>query len=183
MLSSDRLGIWIPGVLPPALTLADLRVPHTSIPRNPLIAEPMFLASYAEKAGSGILDMMARCRDTGLQAPEFRQTGGQFVQTVRRPLPVPTPEAPGQVAGNVAGNVAGQVTTEVRLADALKGEMTRLQLQEALGFKNAEHFRMAYLQPALDAVLIEMPLPDKPRSSRQKHRRAAAKGGPKGGDT
>ena len=47
-----------------------------SIPRNPLIACPMFLASYAEKAGSGFLDMLARCREAGLPAPEFRQSGG-----------------------------------------------------------------------------------------------------------
>ena len=60
--------------------------------------------------------------------------------------------------------------------------MTRPQLQEALGLKNAEHFRKAYLQPALDAGLIEMTLPDKPRGSRLKYRRAAGKGGPKGGD-
>ena len=30
-----------------------LEVPHVSIPRNPLIREPMFLARYMEKAGSG----------------------------------------------------------------------------------------------------------------------------------
>lgn len=35
-----------------SLTLDELRRPHASIPRNPLVAEPMFLARYAEKAGS-----------------------------------------------------------------------------------------------------------------------------------
>ena len=61
-----------------------LRVPHASIPRNPLICEPMFLARYVEKAGSGILDMIALCRQAGLPEPEFRQDGGQFVQTLWR---------------------------------------------------------------------------------------------------
>ena len=64
--------------------MAQLRVPHASIPRNPLICDPMFLARYAEKAGSGILDMIALCREAGLPEPEFRQEGGQFVQTVWR---------------------------------------------------------------------------------------------------
>jgi len=39
--------------------------------------------------------------------------------------------------------------------------------------KNDEHFRKAYLLPALDAGLVEMTLPDKPRSSKQKYRLTA----------
>lgn len=63
---------------PAALTIGRLRLPHASIPRNPLIAEPMFLARYAEKAGSGILDMIKLCAQANLPTPEFRQSGGQF---------------------------------------------------------------------------------------------------------
>jgi ATP-dependent DNA helicase RecG len=61
-----------------------LRRPHASIPRNPLIAEPLFLAHYAEKAGTGTVDMIALCREGGLPEPEFRQDGGQFVMTLWR---------------------------------------------------------------------------------------------------
>ncbi len=84
MLFSDRLEVLNPGELPPPLTMALLRVPHASIPRNPLICDPMFLARYAEKPGSGILDVISLCREAGLPEPEFRQEGGQFVQTVWR---------------------------------------------------------------------------------------------------
>lgn len=84
MLFSDRLEVWNPGELPPPLTVERLRKPHASIPRNPLICEPMFLVRYAEKAGSGILDMIALCGQAGLPDPDFRQDGGQFVQTVWR---------------------------------------------------------------------------------------------------
>lgn len=66
--------------------------------------------------------------------------------------------------------VALEVTPEVRLLSVLTGEMTRQQLKEALGLKDDEHFRKAYLLPALDAGLIEMTIPDKPRSSKQKYR-------------
>ena len=48
--------------------------------------------------------------------------------------------------------------------------MTRQQLQAALNLKDDEHFRKAYLLPALQAGLIEMTIPDKPRSSKQKYR-------------
>ena len=84
MLFSDRLEVWNPGELPTALTIGELRLPHASIPRNPLIAEPMFLAHYAEKAGSGILDMFKLCAQANLPPPEFRQSGGQFIQTLNR---------------------------------------------------------------------------------------------------
>ena len=84
MLFSDRLEVWNPGELPSVLTLDELRRPHASIPRNPLIAEPMFLAKYSEKAGSGIVEMIALCQKAGLPTPEFRQSGGQFIQTLGR---------------------------------------------------------------------------------------------------
>lgn len=66
--------------------------------------------------------------------------------------------------------VAPEVTPEVRLISVLAGEMTRQQLKEALGLKDDEHFRKSYLLPALEAGLIEMTIPDKPRSSKQKYR-------------
>ncbi len=66
--------------------------------------------------------------------------------------------------------VATEVTPEVRLLSFLSGEMTRQQLKKALGLKDDEHFRKAYLLPALSAGLIEMTIPDKPRSSKQKYR-------------
>ena len=48
--------------------------------------------------------------------------------------------------------------------------MTRQHLQEALGLKHEDHFRKAYLSPALQAGLIEMTIPDKPRSRNQRYR-------------
>ena len=84
MLFTDRLEVRNPGELPPGLTPAQLRVPHSSIPHNPLLSEPLFLARYIERAGTGTLDMIARCRETGLPEPEFRQDGGDFVLTVWR---------------------------------------------------------------------------------------------------
>jgi predicted HTH transcriptional regulator len=84
MLFADRFEVWNPGELPPPLTPERLRRPHASIPRNPLIAEPLFLARYIEKAGTGTLDMIARLREAGLPEPEFRQDGGTFAQALWR---------------------------------------------------------------------------------------------------
>ena len=49
----------------------------------------------------------------------------------------------------------------------MSGEMTGQRLQEVLALKDGEHFRKTYLLPALRAGLIEMTIPDKPRSSKQ----------------
>jgi predicted HTH transcriptional regulator len=84
MLFSDRLEVWNPGELPPGLTPEQLRRPHPSIPRNPLISESLFLAHYIEKAGTGTLDMLVRCREAGLPEPDFEQRGSQFVVTLWR---------------------------------------------------------------------------------------------------
>ena len=48
--------------------------------------------------------------------------------------------------------------------------MKRAELQQALGLKHEDHFRTAYLLPALAAGLVAMTLPDKPTSSRQQYR-------------
>ena len=48
--------------------------------------------------------------------------------------------------------------------------MSRQQVQESLGLKHARHFREVYLEPTLQAGLVEMTIPDKPRSSKQRYR-------------
>jgi len=84
MLFADRMEVWNPGELPPSLTPELLRIPHPSIPRNPLLAEPLYLVRYIEKAGTGTLDMIARCREAGLPEPDFEQRAGQWVVTLWR---------------------------------------------------------------------------------------------------
>jgi ATP-dependent DNA helicase RecG len=54
------------------------------MPRNPLIAEPLFRVQYVEKAGTGTTDMIADCRAAGLPEPGFKQCGPHFVTTLWR---------------------------------------------------------------------------------------------------
>ena len=70
----------------------------------------------------------------------------------------------------VGGEIGGEVTPEVRLLKAIKGEMARQDIQKALGLKDDEHFRTSYLHPALRVGLVEVTIPYKPRSSKQKYR-------------
>jgi predicted HTH transcriptional regulator len=91
MLFKDRFEVWNPGTLPPTLTLEKLRGPHASVPHNPLLAEPMYLTKYIERMGTGIRDMIWRCRNAGLPELEIRIDGGFFVLTIRRKPPEPGP--------------------------------------------------------------------------------------------
>lgn len=76
-----------------------------------------------------------------------------------------------RVVTGVVEEVTTEVATEVKLLQALMTEdLSRQALQSALGLKNNEHFRKAYLLPALDDGLIEMTIPDKPTSRLQKYR-------------
>ena len=43
-------------------------------------------------------------------------------------------------------------------------------LMDAVGISHRPTFLYSYLQPALNAGLVEMTIPDKPRSSKQKYR-------------
>jgi ATP-dependent DNA helicase RecG len=71
--------------------------------------------------------------------------------------------------------LAPQVTQQVyKLMAAIHGELTRAEIMRGLGLKDRMHFANDYPQPALDAGLIEMTLPDKPQSSKQKYRLTAA---------
>ena len=75
------------------------------------------------------------------------------------------------ITDQVTGQVTGQVTEEVeRLLHIMTDEMSRQQIQSALGLKGRDHFLTAYLKPALAAQVIEMTLPDVPRSSKQRYR-------------
>ena len=41
---------------------------------------------------------------------------------------------------------------------------------DALGLSDRKHFTGTYLQPGIDAGLVEMTLPDSPRNRKQKYR-------------
>lgn len=49
-----------------------------------MIAEPLYLARYIEKAGSGTLDMIERCAEAHLPSPGFEERAGLFVTTLWR---------------------------------------------------------------------------------------------------
>ena len=86
------------------------------------------------------------------------------------PLSQPPDEPPESVTVEVTGEVTGEVG---RMLLAVTGEMTRKEIQHVLLLKHEDHFRAAYLMPALAMGMLEMTLPDVPRSSKQRYRLTA----------
>ena len=163
---TNRIEVSSPGSLPKGVTLADLG--RRSVRRNALVSDLLHRIGFIEKAGTGIRRIRNETRAQGCPEPEFEANG--FVTVIFRPNPEVRAEAKERPMGRVTTEVTGEVTGEVRLLQVIAGEMTRQHLQEALGLKHEDHFRKAYLLPALQAGLIEMTIPDKPRSRNQRYR-------------
>ena len=53
--------------------LAKLKLRHKSIPVNPILAYPAYLAGYIERLGTGTKDLVEACVAKGLKAPEFME--------------------------------------------------------------------------------------------------------------
>jgi len=163
MLFPDRLEIWNPGTLPPSLTIDSLSRPHSSQPGNPLIAEPMFLTKYIEKAGSGIVDMFEHCRRAGLKPPEFRLENGFFILIVRRKFsakPESQPESQPE-------------SLDIRIIRMIEHKsMGKTQISRALGQKTVSGQLNKVIKILLFDKLIEYTIPNKPNSRLQKYRLA-----------
>ncbi|MBN1363823.1 MAG: DUF4062 domain-containing protein [Syntrophaceae bacterium] len=165
----DRLEIWNPGTIHPPLTLKKLLLPHASQPNNPLIAEPLFLTKYIEKAGSGTVDMINRCQKSGMRKPEFKIDGGFFVLKVWRKR-VKRSEAKADRSRNHVRTKLGLSQDQVDILRKCKQESKISELMKISSRKNRTKFRDQVLNVLINAGLLEMTIPDKPRSSKQKYR-------------
>ncbi len=161
-----RLEIWNSGGLPDGVTEESLAKGNISVLRNPDIAHVLYLRGLMEKAGRGSVLILQQCEEQGLPPPEWKSDDKTGV-TLTFLAPAGTPH----VTLHVTPHVTPEVTPQVgKVLAALKGEMSRGELMAEVGIKDREHFRQAFLQPALEAGFIEMTQPDKPKSSKQRYR-------------
>lgn len=143
------LEIWNSGALPEGATEQSLLKGQISILRNPDIAHVLYLRGLMEKAGRGSVLMVQKCLGNGLPSP-FWKSDPKLGVTVT----FSTPEV-------------------MKLLKHLTGEMSRGDLQDAIGLRDAEHFRKTYIHPVLESKAIEMTIPEKPTSSKQQYRISA----------
>ncbi len=171
MVFADRVEIISPGHLPDSLNTETIRQ-GTSSRRNPTLTDHAVNILPYRGIGTGIPRALHDWPATELVDDP---AGNQFKAVLRRPAPAAgTAGATPEVAPEVTPQVTPEVTGEVRrLLAVMAGEMKRAEIQQAMGLKDEKHFRTTYLQPALQAGLIEMTVPDKPNSRLQRYRLTA----------
>ena len=163
-----RLEIWNSGGLPPGVKAESLGLGQLSVLRNPDIAHVLYLRGMMEKAGRGSVLIMQECLKNGI-TPKW-QSDDKLGVTLTFFAPEVTPEATGEITPEDAPEVTPEV---LKMMAVVKGAMNRTEIMAALGLKDEKHFREHYQQAAVAAGLIEMTIPDKPRSSNQQYRLTA----------
>ncbi|PKH22514.1 transcriptional regulator [Pseudomonas sp. 43NM1] len=143
--------------------------------RNRRIGEFLKELDLTEGRSTGIPKILKVMAANGSPAPLFETDDDRISYVVRLPA---HPQSRSSDAANM--EVTMEVTVEVAMEVAallkvLVGAMSRQELQKALHLKNAEHFRKAYILPAIAVGVVEMTLPNQPNSRLQRYR-ATSKG-------
>ena len=195
-----RMEIWNTGPLPEDVTVENLQKgQQLSVLRNPDIAHVIYLRGLMEKAGRGGRLMAQLCKDAGLPPPVWKadssgvtltfnatdatieaaieptsevknsdSVGFQYISKKTKKL---TPEATPEVTREATREATREVTPEVqRLVKRINDEMPRSKIQSRMSLKDEDHFRNAYLLPALKAGLVEMTSPNTPNHPKQRYR-------------
>lgn len=153
---SDRLEITSYGGLFEGMTQEDF-FDGLSLPRNKELMRIYKDLGMVEQLGSGVPRI--------LQA--YNKDCFKFSENFLRMIFPATEKIPMQVSTQVTMQVSTQVEELIKI---FTGEHTRQDLQDKLKLANRENFRKNYLQSALDEELIELTIPEKPNSSKQKYR-------------
>ncbi|MEM2116099.1 MAG: ATP-binding protein, partial [Candidatus Woesearchaeota archaeon] len=82
----DYLWFFNIGGLPEGITLEQLKQPHSSVPRNPLIVHIFYLAGLIEEVGSGIGRILNDMKEAKLPEPEFKEEMGGFSVYFRKDI-------------------------------------------------------------------------------------------------
>jgi len=157
----DRLEITSHGGLPESLLKEDFFDGYT-IPRNKELMRIFKDLDLVEQLGSGIPRILEAYPEESFRFSE---------NFLRITLPSTVSESNAmQDTMQDAMQDTMQVTSQVEeLLKVFTGTHSRGELQEKLGLLNRDNFRKTYLQPAIEAGLVALTIPDKPTSGRQKY--------------
>jgi ATP-dependent DNA helicase RecG len=78
----DKINIWNEGTLPEGLSLEALKRPHSSKPRNPIIADVCFKGGLIDAWGRGTIKIIDTCKQAELPEPELTERDGGFLVTL-----------------------------------------------------------------------------------------------------
>jgi len=154
----DRVEVSNPGGLPPGLDPRHFG--SVSVHRNELIADLLHRLGVGERVGSGIARMRQSMRAAGLPAPKF-EFDTFFVATFRKKAAVDL--------GATAGTKSALSRHQVEILTLCRQPRAQMDLMKALQRSDRTKFRKTLLDPLLQAGLLTLTIPDKPRSRFQKY--------------
>ena len=78
----DKITFWNEGSLQSPLTIESLKRPHSSRPRNVLIADVCFKGGLIDAWGRGTIKIIEACKQAGLPEPEIMERDGGLLVTM-----------------------------------------------------------------------------------------------------
>ncbi len=164
----DRIEIHSIGDFPTGIRAELLTQEHRSIPRNPLIAGAFHRTGAIEVWGRGTNRVLEACRAYGIAKPTFTEASGAVTVTFKAEVVAGAQDLVPD--GHQVGTKLGLSRDQVQVL-GLAGEPAALpELMVPSGRTNRTKFRDQVVAPLLEAGLLEMTIPDKPRSSKQQYR-------------
>lgn len=140
-----------------------LSAEHTSLPVNPLLAYPVYLAGYVEQVGTGTTDIIDKCLEYGLKKPVFSQCADFSVTIWRK-----NHEKAGNDIGKDALSDKGPNKNVLNLINVIgKQQLTLKQMMGTMSLKSSGSFHKTYLDPAIDDGYVTKIYPDKPTHKEQ----------------
>lgn len=161
---SDRLEVANPGGLYGRLTVDQLGKVQPDT-RNPVLVTAMESLGQTENRYSGIPRIQHAMAELGLPAPVFVNTRSNFSVTLRNKSDAAMQKASGPVSDVPAEDPKG-------LLPFCRQPRSRAEIIAYLGIPSAQYALRRYLDPLVEAGVIRLSLPDKPRSPRQTYRTA-----------
>ena len=159
------------GDFPTGIRAEMLSRDHPSILRNPLIAGAFHRTGAVEVWGRGTNRVIEACLEHGIAPPEFSEQAGVVTVTFRAAVGPEGTEGPSR---DQAGTKLGLSQDQVQVLELAATPRSLQELMEPSGRTNRTKFRDQVVAPLLEAGLLEMTIPDKPRSPRQRYRTTLA---------
>ena len=142
--------------------------------RNRRLGEFLKELHLTEGRGTGIPNIIRSLADNGSEPAKIytdeNRTYFVIEFQIHKDYLKQLQELRNKAAHDTAEDTMEDTMEVVKLCKALKEAMSGTEIRDKLGLKNADHFRKAYIVPALVKGFIEMTIPDKPTSRNQKYR-------------